>query len=675
MQRCAFTPYEGKKPYIFVSYAHKDSARVYPVLEELDRRGYRVWYDDGIVPGSEWPENIAQHLNDCALTLAFVSPNSIASDNCRREVTFALSKRKPFLGIILEPTAMSPGMELQLSAQQCIMKYTYQSDEAFYKKVTSCPDLTPCLGQPKVVPVAEKTVAAPAEPVVSAPVPQPVKESKPVNKKMMGIIAAAAAAVVLLGVVLGIVLGGNPSGTGGSSSTQPTNADPQNTDPSQTDPAGKNDEIYLHYADQTITAEDIAYISQQTQLDKLELHSCAIQDGAMDSLTLANTVTEVIMTNCTGVSNLSCLKDLRNLVTLNLEGCDVTDDAVVGLRSEALFEVNISGNGAFSDLSAFSSCAGIRHINFSGTAVSSVKVLEGMKDLISVNGSDTKVTDIASLASLTNLTSLEFANCGMESIDGVFNALRLEKIDLSGNMLFDLEAFQYCTVLREVYLAGNDLSDIDILEKNTATLEILDVSCNGSIYEWDLEFIGGCGSLRELYIDGLNLGTLAFLRNNVGLEKLSACNCRLNDISDMQKLTNLSYLCLAFNDIVDITPLSGLTAGNIVLDLSFNDSLSDLSALPTAPHYQVLNLTNGYLDLDTLPQIQGTTLLLFFVDEVLEKDFTFEEYGIIGCPMDRVVAAEDRFGAEYVVFVEELTDYCTLLELCGLPWEYLQYSM
>ena len=53
MQRCAFTPYEGKEPYIFISYAHKDSDRVFPILEELDRRGYRVWYDDGIAPGSE----------------------------------------------------------------------------------------------------------------------------------------------------------------------------------------------------------------------------------------------------------------------------------------------------------------------------------------------------------------------------------------------------------------------------------------------------------------------------------------------------------------------------------------------------------------------------------------------------------------------------------------------
>ena len=54
--------YEGDDSYIFVSYCHKDKERVYPVISELYSRGCRIWYDDGIDPGTEWPEVIAQHL-------------------------------------------------------------------------------------------------------------------------------------------------------------------------------------------------------------------------------------------------------------------------------------------------------------------------------------------------------------------------------------------------------------------------------------------------------------------------------------------------------------------------------------------------------------------------------------------------------------------------------------
>ena len=45
--------------------------------------GFRIWYDDGIAPGSEWPEYIAHHLNDAAVCMALVSPDSIASANCK----------------------------------------------------------------------------------------------------------------------------------------------------------------------------------------------------------------------------------------------------------------------------------------------------------------------------------------------------------------------------------------------------------------------------------------------------------------------------------------------------------------------------------------------------------------------------------------------------------------
>ena len=53
MVRCEFDPYEGTENYIFVSYTHKDSEAVFSVIERLHKRGYRIWYDDGIAPGSE----------------------------------------------------------------------------------------------------------------------------------------------------------------------------------------------------------------------------------------------------------------------------------------------------------------------------------------------------------------------------------------------------------------------------------------------------------------------------------------------------------------------------------------------------------------------------------------------------------------------------------------------
>ena len=55
-------PYEGNEPYVFISYSHQDIERVMPILRRLNAEGFRIWYDDGIDPGTEWPESIAAQL-------------------------------------------------------------------------------------------------------------------------------------------------------------------------------------------------------------------------------------------------------------------------------------------------------------------------------------------------------------------------------------------------------------------------------------------------------------------------------------------------------------------------------------------------------------------------------------------------------------------------------------
>ena len=100
--------YEGSEPYIFISYAHRDADKVWPLLDKLNDSGYRIWYDDGIGAGSEWPAYIEQHLDHCAAVISFITPRAVNSSNCRKEITYALAKQKPFVYVMLEETEMSP---------------------------------------------------------------------------------------------------------------------------------------------------------------------------------------------------------------------------------------------------------------------------------------------------------------------------------------------------------------------------------------------------------------------------------------------------------------------------------------------------------------------------------------------------------------------------------------
>ena len=94
--------YEGKGNFIFVSYSHKDTGTVYPFITDLFEKKYRVWYDEGIAPGSEWPYNIEVHLKSCSTVLVFVSENSLASRNCDNEVVNALDNKKKIIQYSLD---------------------------------------------------------------------------------------------------------------------------------------------------------------------------------------------------------------------------------------------------------------------------------------------------------------------------------------------------------------------------------------------------------------------------------------------------------------------------------------------------------------------------------------------------------------------------------------------
>lgn len=129
-----FSAYDGDRPYLFVSYSHRDGATVYADIARLHDQGYRVWYDEGIEPGSEWPEDVAKALDGCSLFLLFVSPNAVASHNVRNEIHFAISRKKPILAVHLDETEMPKGLELQLGSIQAVMRYR-ESDEEYWRRM------------------------------------------------------------------------------------------------------------------------------------------------------------------------------------------------------------------------------------------------------------------------------------------------------------------------------------------------------------------------------------------------------------------------------------------------------------------------------------------------------------------------------------------------------------
>ncbi len=127
-----FPAYKGNDPYIFICYSHADAEQVYAELSWLHDQGINIWYDEGIKPGEEWTNELAQAIEDASHFVFFATPASIASRYCRNEIHFALDLDKPHISLHLQETNLTGGLRLSLGSSQAIL--TYQQAAATYRQ-------------------------------------------------------------------------------------------------------------------------------------------------------------------------------------------------------------------------------------------------------------------------------------------------------------------------------------------------------------------------------------------------------------------------------------------------------------------------------------------------------------------------------------------------------------
>jgi hypothetical protein len=61
-----------------VSYSHRDEELIEQEIAALASRGVRIYDDEGIDAGREWPDELANAIQTCSAFLFFVSWNSVA---------------------------------------------------------------------------------------------------------------------------------------------------------------------------------------------------------------------------------------------------------------------------------------------------------------------------------------------------------------------------------------------------------------------------------------------------------------------------------------------------------------------------------------------------------------------------------------------------------------------
>jgi predicted ATPase len=121
---------EAPEPFLFVSYASLDQARVTEIVAALEESGLRTWLDRAGIPGgvSYGPE-ITAALRGCTAVLLCCSASAFASRNVRQEIQIAWKHERPILPLLLEPVAIPDELEYWLEGSQWIEVFDRAANE------------------------------------------------------------------------------------------------------------------------------------------------------------------------------------------------------------------------------------------------------------------------------------------------------------------------------------------------------------------------------------------------------------------------------------------------------------------------------------------------------------------------------------------------------------------
>lgn len=96
-----FDAYIGDEPYLFVSYSHRDTANVYPILDLLYDNKYRMWYDESCETGNDFRDELRHKIEGSSGVILFVSEASMNSPFCGMEILCAKENNKRIFPVYL----------------------------------------------------------------------------------------------------------------------------------------------------------------------------------------------------------------------------------------------------------------------------------------------------------------------------------------------------------------------------------------------------------------------------------------------------------------------------------------------------------------------------------------------------------------------------------------------
>jgi Leucine-rich repeat (LRR) protein len=235
--------------------------------------------------------------------------------------------------------------------------------------------------------------------------------------------------------------------------------------------------------------------------------------------------------NSLGISDLTGLQTATNLTTLSLINNKLGNiDLLAGLiKMQYLY---LDDNLSINSLLALANMNDLIYLRASNCSISNINVISNFKKLESLSLNNNNISDITHLADVNDFLSLYLAGNNIADINvfksPILNNLR--ELDLSDNLISDINALSGLTKLINLQARYNNFNDITAIKNLT-----------GLIY---------------LYLSHNNITNITALKDMKSLAELGLTDVNLVDISPLADVNQIQYLWLDFNPITDINVMT-----------------------------------------------------------------------------------------------------------------------
>ena len=457
---------------VFIAHVDEDADITLELALCLEEAGFTTWcYEVDSLPGPSYLVQTGRAVDQAKAVILVISPHSLNSRQVTKEVVRAHESAKEFIPVRHGIT------HIEFQTRQPEWREAIGAAASIAIPEDGVPSIIPrivnglkTLGihpAPKAdaarirqirkafAEVQKGGTVPKAQPPVPVKEPEPeavaVKPPRPKTARRIGRpkrwkkIIIIAAAVIVLGIVIAIIVG--------SLKSCPSSAPPASPTPK----ASSTPSPTSIFSGVVVFPDENLRATINYALNKPSDHQLTIAEAAV--LKELNAVDK-------GITNLTGIEYCVNLEHLFLSGNKIQDITPL-LSLTKLSMLDLKGNLGISDISALSSLTNLSELSLEYNKISDITPLSSLTNLIVLKLSYNGVSDLSALSSLTNLDKLYLGNNNISYVTPLSSLTRLDELYLSHNQIGDISPLSSLINLGKLMLDSNKIIDIHPLSSLT----------------------------------------------------------------------------------------------------------------------------------------------------------------------------------------------------------------